>query len=120
MPMRNGYDEIKDMLRPAYDGDVALATPGCPRAGGRTSFDQLATGLRERGLRRVIELGAGTGQLAQHLQGQGFEVLATMYSDEAFHALEFTAFDTLRSEVLDVVSDGASDLRPRVKLLEAA
>jgi hypothetical protein len=43
-----------------------------------------------------------------------------MYSHEAFHALEFTGFETLRSAVLDVVSDGSLDLRPQVKLLEAA
>lgn len=209
--MCDGYDEIKDMLRRAYDRDVARRNARMPESWRTNLVDQLAIDLRERGLKRVIELGAGTGQLAQHLRDQGFEVLATdlspdsvaamrsrglpadvvdfsalpyddatfdavfamnsllhvpkdhlhdvmggirrilrrgglallvvwggrqvdgpidndwlqprryfsMYSDEAFHALAFTGFETLRSEVLDVVSDGPLDLRPQVKLLEA-
>jgi SAM-dependent methyltransferase len=75
--MRDDYDVIKGALRQAYDRDVMRRDGRAPDAWRTGLIDQFAVELRQRALHSVIELGAGTGQLAQHLRGQGFEVLAT-------------------------------------------
>jgi SAM-dependent methyltransferase len=85
--MCDGYDEIKDVLRRAYDRDVAHRNARMPERWRTNLVDQLAIDLRERGLKRVIELGAGTGQLTQHLRDQGFEVLGTDLSPDSVAAM---------------------------------
>lgn len=209
--MHDGYDRIKDTLRLAYDRDVARRQAVQPSAWRIDLADQFAAHARRRGLHRVLELGAGTGQLAAHLQGHGLDVVATdlspasvaamrergltaevvdlsalpypdaafdaafamnallhvpkdrlhgvmrgvrrvvragglamivvwggpdldgpiandwldpprffsLYSDDAFHALAFPGFATVRSDVLDVTSGPDGELHPQVKLLEA-
>lgn len=85
--MRDGYDRIKDTLRMAYDRDVERRNARVPEGWRTGLIDQFAIELRQRGLHSVIELGAGTGQLAQHLRAQGFEVLATDLSPDSVAAM---------------------------------
>lgn len=81
------YDEIKDTLRLAYDRDVGRRDARVPDGWRLGLIDQFAIELRQRGLHSVIELGGGTGQLAQFLRGQGFEVLATDLSPDSVAAM---------------------------------
>lgn len=92
------YEHIKTRLRRAYDSDIARRDALTPPAWRIELVDQFAADLRQRRLRRVIELGAGAGQLAERLRVQGLDVLATDLSPESVAALRRRGLD---AEVVD-------------------
>jgi SAM-dependent methyltransferase len=66
----------KDELRRAYDVDVDRRGAMTPASWQISTVDRFLESAQERGAKKIIELGCGTGQLAQYVADRGFDVTA--------------------------------------------
>ncbi len=66
----------KDDLRRAYDADVERRGAMTPYEWQANTIDAFATTLSTADARTVLDLGCGTGQLAERLAGRGLDVTA--------------------------------------------
>lgn len=69
-------DGIKANLQAAYDSDAERRDTLEPEQWRLEVIDKWSIELRARDLTEVLELGCGTGQLAAHMVGSGFELSA--------------------------------------------
>ncbi len=63
-------------LRTAYDGDAERRSTLAPEPWRLEVMDEWSEELESRHLKTILELGCGTGQLAQHMMEAGFVVSA--------------------------------------------
>jgi SAM-dependent methyltransferase len=69
-------DGYKNDLRAAYDADVARRNAMTPASWRTDLIDRFTRRLTAAGVDRVLELGSGTGQLAEHIERSGITVTA--------------------------------------------
>ncbi|TAK25396.1 MAG: hypothetical protein EPO26_03225 [Chloroflexota bacterium] len=69
----------------------------------REAIDELATYLRERGFTRVVEIGAGRGDLAWYLSGAGVDVVATDAGPRMLEAFTLPQYRSLPVEMWENV-----------------
>lgn len=69
-------DDDRRRLQRAYDRDAERRDRATPEPWRLAIVDRLATHVRRRGGRRVLDLGCGTGQLARRLADHDLEVVA--------------------------------------------
>ncbi len=65
----------KARLRLAYDADAERRNARDPEAWRFMAVDDLADRMLDAGLRSVIDVGCGTGQMAERLSRQGLDVM---------------------------------------------
>lgn len=76
------YGDVVDGLRAAYDAGADRRERMDKTPWKLAERARFADRLSERGFRRLLEIGAGTGQDSAFFQEQGFEVVATDLSPE--------------------------------------
>ena len=100
----------KDDLRAAYDADVERRNAMTPAPWRTNTIDAFAEILAAEGAGSVIELGSGTGQLAQHMASHGFAVTAVDISPGNVAASAARGVTAVEADFVDLpFPDGAFD-----------
>ena len=86
-------DSRRDAIRAAYDADAARRDAMTPDEWRTAVVDEWKNMLVEKGLRSVLELGCGTGQLSAHMVTASFDVTAIDLSDANVEAARARGVD---------------------------
>ncbi len=100
-------EEYKEALAAAYDRDAPRRDEHRPERWRLDLLDELAAAVRGAGGTRLVELGAGTGQMAAHLAATGLEVLAVDLSPENVERCRARGIDAVVGDLmrLDLPAD---------------
>jgi len=99
MDPHRGY---KDDLRRAYDADVPRRDAMTPDAWRTETIDHFADLLGAEARSTVLELGCGTGQLAEYVEAKGFAVTAIDLSPGNVAAARRRGIDAREADFADL------------------
>jgi SAM-dependent methyltransferase len=102
------FTTIKADLVTAYEADVPRREAMTPASWRTTIVDDFAARCRAGGRRSVVELGAGTGQLATHAGTRGLSVTPTDLSPGNVGAMRRRGLDASIADFSDLPFDDES------------
>jgi SAM-dependent methyltransferase len=94
------HEDVVEGLRSAYDGSAATRDSFAKEHWKLAEREGFLARLRERAARRLLEVGAGTGQDSAYFVGRGLDVVATDLSPEMVARCRAKGLD---AHVMDVL-----------------